>query len=98
MIRRHLGLIGYRRWRRGRWHIVQWAHFRRIKIAVAHGRRTEAWRNWIGMCRLLPRSMRYVCSGFLMSMLGFRGYYLLVHAVETALGSIRRPLSVTGTR
>jgi glycosyltransferase involved in cell wall biosynthesis len=50
MIRRHLGSIGYRRWRRGRWHIVQWAHFRRIKIAVAHGRRTEAWRHWIGMC------------------------------------------------
>ncbi len=100
VIRRHLGWAGYRRWRRRRWGIVQWAHFRRVKIAVAHGRRTEAWRNWMGMCRVFPYSysMRYVCSAFLMIVLGFRGYYLLVYVVEAALSSIRRPLSATATR
>jgi glycosyltransferase involved in cell wall biosynthesis len=97
VIRRHLGWMGYLRWKTKRWSIVQLAHFRRIKIAVAHGRRTEAWRNWIGMCRLLPRSMRYVCSAFLMIVLGFRGYYLLVHAVETVRDGIRDRLGVADT-
>lgn len=87
-IRRHLGRVGYRRWRRRRWGVVQWAHFRQIKIAVAHGRRIEAWRYWVGMCRLLPHSRRYVCSAFLMMMLGFRRYCLLVHAVEAARGGV----------
>lgn len=100
VIQRHLGWAGYRRWRRGRWRSVQLVHFRRVKVAVAHGRRIEAWRNWVGMCRVFPYSysMRYVCSAFLMIVLGFRGYYLLVYAVEAALGSIRRPLSATATR
>ena len=44
---------------------------------MAHGRRMEAWRNWVGMCRLFPYSMRYVCGALLMIVLGFRGYYLL---------------------
>ena len=95
VIRRHLGWVGYRRWRRCRWGIVQWAHFRSIKIATAHGRRTEAWRYWVRMCRLLPYSMRYVCSAFLMMVLGFRRYYLLVHAVDTVRRNVHRPQSVT---
>lgn len=97
VIRRHLGWVGYRRWRRRRWSIVQWAYFRSIKIATAHGRHIEAWRNWVGMCRHLPYSIRYVCSAFLMMVLGFRRYYLLVHAVDTVRRSVHRPQSVTTT-
>jgi glycosyltransferase involved in cell wall biosynthesis len=97
VIRRHLGWAGYRRWRRGRWRNAQWVHFRRIKVAVAHGRRMEAWRYWAEMCRLLPYSRRYVCNAFLMIVLGFRWYYLLVHAVEAVRRSIRHPRSVADT-
>lgn len=96
-IRRHLGWAGYRRWRRNRWNIAQWAHFRRIKIAVAHNRRVEAWRYWARMCRLLPYSRRYVCGAFLMTVLGFRRYYLLVHAVDAVRRSVRHPQSATTT-
>lgn len=97
VILRHLGWTGYRRWRRRRWGVVQWAHFRCIKIATAHGRRAEAWRYWVRMCRLLPYSMRYVCNAFLMIVLGFRRYYLLVHAVDVVRRSVRYPQSVTTT-
>ncbi|MBZ0161011.1 MAG: glycosyltransferase [bacterium] len=96
VIQRHLGWVGYRRWKRKRWRTAQLAHFRRIKMAVAHGRRMEAWRNWVGMCRVFPYSysMRYVCGALLMIVLGFRGYYLLVHAVEVVRDSIRDRLGV----
>ncbi len=99
VIQRHLGWVGYRRWRRGRWGIVQLAYFRRIKVAAAHGRRIEAWRNWVGMCRLFPYSysMRHVCGAFLMIVLGFHGYYLLVHTVEAVRRSMRDPRSVADT-
>jgi glycosyltransferase involved in cell wall biosynthesis len=98
VIQRHCGWAGYRRWRRGRWRNVQWAHFRLIKIAVAHGRRMEAWRYWTEMCRLLPYSRRYVCGALLMIVLGFRGYYLLVHAVDAMRQSIGHPRSVADTQ
>ena len=94
VIQRHLGWAGYRRWRRGHWRNAQWTHFRRIKVAVAFGRRMEAWRYWMGMCRLLPYSRWYVCGAFLMIVLGFRGHYILVHAVEAVRHGIRHPRSV----
>ncbi|HWR21787.1 MAG TPA: glycosyltransferase [Verrucomicrobiae bacterium] len=96
VIRRHLGWVGYRRWRKRRWDVVQWAHFRRIKIAIAHGQRLEAWRTWVGMCRLLSHSIQYVCSAFLMIVLGFRAYCLLVHAVEAVRRSVRRSQDMAG--
>lgn len=96
VIQRYLGWVGYFRWKRKRWRSVQLAYFRRIKVAVAHGRRIEAWRNWVGMCRvfLYSYSMRYVCGAFLMIVLGFHRYYLLVHTVEAVRDGIRDRLGV----
>jgi glycosyltransferase involved in cell wall biosynthesis len=99
VIQRHLGWAGYRQWKRGRWRNAQWVYFRRVKIAVAHGRRMEAWRYWAEMCRLFPYSysMRYVCGAFLMIVLGFHGYYLLVHTIEAVRRNTRDPQGVVDT-
>ncbi len=90
-ITRHLGPKAYRRWKARRCGNVQSAHFKRVRYAVAHGQRIEAWRHWLAMWRLLPWSRRNVLQAFALVTLGQGAYGALARAKGAILRRARGP-------
>ncbi len=89
VIASRLGRAAYRQWKVGGSAGIQWAHFMRVRHAVASGHRRAAWRHCLAMCRWLPWSRRYLIYGVALAILGPDGYRTLSRARATRNRRVR---------
>lgn len=84
IIKRHLGSVGYRRWRARRDQLIKgFLRTRSHKYDTLSGDRIQSWRWFLMLLRLLPWSRRYVIHGLVLLILGPPAYEIVWRAKKT---------------
>jgi len=77
LVRDRLGPRGYLGWRATCRSYIFASHLMRVRVAMARGQRSVAWRHCRDLWRGLPASGHFFLRGALLTVLGWRGYRIV---------------------